>query len=92
MTELLWFPEADEAMGRLEADLSGTAALRAVRQVLGRLEIDSTDPRLGTRQFQTEGYGHVRATPCRHEDWYVLWCPSADDNAIEILLIAEFRL
>jgi hypothetical protein len=60
---LLWWEGANEAMTRLENDPTQVATLVAVRRTLGRLELDAHDPRLGTRQFRTEGFGHVWAVP-----------------------------
>jgi hypothetical protein len=85
MGELLWTEDADESMNRLEADPMSHHVLMAVRRTLGRLEADHNDPRLGTRTFSTENYGHVRATPVRIEDWYVFWRPVHDTGDVLII-------
>lgn len=88
--ELLWWPAADETLTRLER--KDDSPVRAgMHRTLGRLELDPFDPRLRTRQFTTEPYGHVRATPAV-EDWFVLWQVGPEAGAIEIVLLAELRL
>jgi hypothetical protein len=88
---LLWWPDADAAMDRLERDPTLSVALNAVRRTLGRLELDSFDRRLLTRQFVTPQYGHIRATPCRSGDWYVLWQPG-EGGTVEMVIVAELAL
>lgn len=89
--ELLWWPDADRAMDRLESDPGASAALDAVRRTLGRLELDPFDRRLHTRQFQTPEYGHIRATPCRHGDWHVLWQPG-EPGSVEVIIVTELAV
>jgi hypothetical protein len=85
--ELRWWPAADEAMNRIDA--VDDQRRRAVRRTLTRLEVNPLDPRLGTRQFRTPEYGHIRATPCRHESWYVLWQIGEEAETVEIVIVAE---
>ena len=85
--ELLWWPAADETMNRIDA--VDDRRRRAVRRTLARIELNPLDPRLGTRQFRTPEYGHIRATPCRHEDWYVLWQIGEEAETVEIVIVAE---
>lgn len=87
--ELLWWPAADAAMDRIDAKEDARRA--ALRQTLARLEANPFDPRLGTRQFRTPEYGHIRATPCRHDDWYVLWQLGEEAGTIEIVALAEIQ-
>lgn len=87
--ELLWWPDADEAMNRLESDRGSLDVLTALRRTLGRLEVDPFDPKLGSRQFVTQGFEQVRATPVRHGDWWVLWRTGPEVATITILLITE---
>ena len=86
-SELLWWPAADTAMNRIDAVDDQRRA--AVRRTLARLEVNPLEPRLGTRQFRTPEYGHIRATPCRHEDWYVLWQIGEEAGTVEIVMLAE---
>lgn len=88
--ELLWWPAADDALSRLEAE-PDTPVLAGVRRTLGLLERDPFDPRLHTRQFVTEAYGHVRATPSVG-DWFVLWQLGDEKAMIEIIMLAELTL
>ncbi len=88
---LLWWPDADAAMDRLERDPTLSPALEAVPRTLGRLELDPFDRRLLTRQFTTPEYGHIQATPCRFGDWYVLWQPG-EEGTVEIVIVAELAL
>ncbi len=90
--ELLWWADADEAMNRLERDPASAQLLVAVRRVLGSLEINPFDPRIASRQFVTEEFHHVRATPVRQGDWWVLWQLGPGEEALTILLIAEIAL
>ena len=90
--QLLWWPDADAAIAALENDPNRSAGLQAVRITLGRLEIDPFAARLGTRQFQTTEFGHIRATPCRFDDWYVLWQVGQANDEIEIVMVAELSL
>lgn len=76
-------------MDALERGDSGAEALSAVRRTLGRIELDAFAPQLGTRQFQTPEYGQVRATPCRFEDWWVLWRVGATEGTLEIIMVCE---
>lgn len=73
--EWLWTAEADAQMTRIEEDdsPSGAVLLANVRRILGRLEVDPADGRLGTRMFTTLGYGHVRVTPIGIGEWCLLW-------------------
>lgn len=90
--ELLWLPEADEAMARIEADGTLDAVRRSLVRTLGRMELDPFDSRLGTRQFRTEGYEHVRATPAGFDDWWVLWRLGDDEGTVIVIHVGEIAL
>ncbi len=90
--ELLWLPDADAVMTKLESDPSRAAALAAIRRTLGRLELDPFNPRWGTRQFQPPTYGHIRVTPSGFDAWYVLWKPGSDESNVEIVHLVELPL
>jgi len=80
MTEPSFFEAADDTINRVESDGSMKHVRHGALRVLGRLEVEPTDPRLRTRTFRTEGYGHVRATPIEVDDWYVFWRPADNDD------------
>jgi hypothetical protein len=89
---LLWTPEADQAMDRLEAEPTMDRVVVAIHRTLGRLEVDPGDNHLATRTFTTAAYGHVRTTPVRLDDWHIFWTPGEDDDEIVIIAIAELSL
>ncbi|MFN2606770.1 MAG: hypothetical protein ABR511_02555 [Acidimicrobiales bacterium] len=89
---LLWWPDADGYMQRLEGDPSLDRALAAVRRTLGRLETTPFDLRLRTRQFVTDQLRHIHATPTGHGDWYVFWQDGLDPETVEIVQIAELTI
>ncbi|MEJ7764804.1 MAG: hypothetical protein WKF86_04865 [Acidimicrobiales bacterium] len=91
MYELLFHPDADAALSALETDRVQSGVLASIRGVLGHLERDAFNPRLGTRQFQSPQYGHIRATPAT-SNWFVLWQPGNAERSIEIVHIIELRL
>lgn len=88
--EVLFWPAADDTMKRLEGEPE-SPTLAGIRRTLGRLELDPFDPKLRTRQFTTDQYGHVRATPALDE-WFVLWQVGAEEGTIEVVLLAELHL
>jgi len=90
--ELLWHPEANSVMTAIESNPAQTDVVASVRRVLGRLELDPYNPRIGTRQFQTPEYGQIRATPTGRDTWYVLWQPGRSERSIEIVHIVELRV
>jgi hypothetical protein len=87
--ELAFWPEADEALSRLEADAAWADVLDAVNRTLDRLERDPFDPRLGTTVFTSDEYANIGATPVRVGDWYVFWQRGERARTIEIVLIHE---
>jgi hypothetical protein len=89
--ELLYWPAADEALGRLENDPAMTPVLQAVERVLQKLAADPFSPRLGTTAFVTEDFGGVNATPAGLDDWYVFWQRRAEPRVLEIVLIHELH-
>lgn len=60
-----------------------------VRRTLGNLESDPFSPRLGTRQFDTEEFGHIRMTPCGPANWHVYWLVGEGAQALEIAAIGN---
>lgn len=89
--EILYWPAADEALAKLEADPALARALQAVERVLLRLAENPFNPRLGTTPFQSPEYGGVSATPARFDDWYVFWQRGIEPTTIEIVLVSQFR-
>jgi hypothetical protein len=52
----------------------------------------SIEPWLGTRQFQTPEYDHIRATSCRFDDRYILWQVGEAPRTLEIVTVAQIVL
>lgn len=90
--DLAWWPQADEAYARLENDPGRSEVLRAVNRVLDRLEVDPSDPRLGSTIFQSPEYRGVAATQVGTGDWTVFWRYGAEGGIVEIVLIHELPL
>jgi len=88
--ELLWWPAADAAMDRIDA--VDDRRKEAVVRTLARLEADPFEPRLGTRPFQTPEFGHIRATSCRFDDWYILWQVGEAPRTLEIVTVAQIAV
>jgi len=88
--ELLYWPEADEAIRRLEADPAMKPALRAVDRTLARLADDPFAASLGTVPFTSDEYGGVCATPARLDDWYVFW-QKGEPGTIEIIYVGVLQ-
>jgi hypothetical protein len=87
--ELLYRPEADEALARLEADPAMAKILDAADDALDRLEDDPFDRRLGTHIFQTAEGRSVSATPVRFDEWYVFWRRGPRPGTLEITAVAR---
>jgi hypothetical protein len=86
--EILYWPDADEALARLESDPVKAPVLRAVDRTLVRLADDPFSPRLGTITFMTDKLGGVSATPARIDNWYIL-CQRGEPGVIEVVAILE---
>ena len=89
--ELGWDELADQQMAALETQ-GPTNVVEAVGRTLARLELDPFDPKLGTRQFTSANYGHVRATTVHSTDWTVLWTLGEGDDWILIIAIGQYSL
>jgi hypothetical protein len=87
--ELRWYVAADDVMTRLEGDPGLSKVLKAVRRTLGRMEVGPYDPRLRSRQFSTERYGQIRATPVGVGDWRIMWVIGPEADQITIAFITE---
>ncbi len=86
--EILYWPDADEALARLESDPAKAPVLRAVDRAMVRLADDPFNPRLGTIAFMTDELGGISATPARIDEWYILW-QRGEPGVIEIVAILE---
>lgn len=87
--ELAFWEDAARTMDELERG-TDPDALAAVLRTLAGLEIDAGDRRLRTRQFDTPRYGHIRMTPCGHENWHVYWQVGQDDpGELEVVAIGN---
>jgi hypothetical protein len=89
--ELLYWPAADDAIARLEADPALRPAMQAVDRTLVRLADDPFAARLGTAAFVTDEFGGICATPARFDDWYVLW-QKGEPGTIEIVHVCQLQL
>ena len=89
---VLWEPEAARVMTQLEGDRSLARIHAFVRRMLGRLERDPSDPKLGTRQFSIDRYAQMRCTPARIGDWRIFWKSGPEPDEITIIFIAEATL
>jgi len=90
--ELAYWPDADDALSKLENDPVMAPMLQAVERTLERLAADPFNPRLGTTAFVTVELGSVSATPVGRDDWYVFWKRGQEPRLIEIVLVHQLRL
>lgn len=81
MAELLFSPEADEVLTRLEADEGQSRCAARINAALDLLEVDPGDARNRRRRFQTIGLWGI-AVVCDEEEWLILWEPQDDDLVI----------
>jgi hypothetical protein len=86
--ELLYWPEADDALTGLENAPELAPVLRAVDRTLVRLADDPFSPRLGMIAFMTDELGGISATPARMDDWYILW-QRGGTGVIEVVAILK---
>ena len=90
--ELLYRPEADEALDRLAADSAMGKILDAIDDTLDELEDDPFERRLGTIAFRTAEGAGVGATPVRLDGWYVLWRRGPRPRTLEIIAFARLEV
>jgi hypothetical protein len=90
--EIVYWPAADDALGKLESEPTLRRALQAVERILVQLAEDPFSPRLGTTAFVTEELGGISATPARFDDWYLLWQRGQESRTVEVVLICQLRI
>ena len=61
----------------------------AVEAVLDQLETDPGEPTLGTTNFVTEGYRHIRSTPVRRDGWVVIWQLGTTGDQLDIVFLGD---
>lgn len=81
MAELLFSPEADEVLTRLEADERQSRCAARINSALDLLEADPGAARSRRRRFNTIGLWGI-AVVCDEEEWLILWEPQDDDVVI----------
>lgn len=87
--ELVWLPEGDEDMTRLEGDPARERVLEAVNRALGRLEPDPADRGLRTQQFRTPDLGYIRMSSVGVGDWHILWQSTERPDELVIRRIVD---
>jgi hypothetical protein len=78
---LIYSPEADEVLDRLEADPGRRQLLGRINTALDRLEADPGDARCRRRRFNTLGVWGI-AVVSDDEEWLILWEPLADGDVL----------
>lgn len=81
MATLLFSPEADELLNRLEADPAERRCAGRIHTALDRLEADPGDARNRRRQFTTIDLWGIAVT-CGDDEWLILWEPGDHDTVI----------
>lgn len=72
MAELVFSPEADEVLNRMEADETQRACAGRLNSALDILEADPGDTRNRRRRFQTIGLWGIPVV-CGDDEWLILW-------------------
>ncbi|HET6965294.1 MAG TPA: hypothetical protein VFH58_11015 [Acidimicrobiales bacterium] len=72
MAELVFSPEADEVLNRMEADETQRACAGRLNSALDILEADPGDARNRRRRFQTIGLWGIPVV-CGDDEWLILW-------------------
>jgi hypothetical protein len=82
MAELVFDPDADAALSRLEA--AGSLLLQRVNQVLDWLEADPAEPRVRRVRFHRPALWCVTVA-AGDEEWAVLWEPHATEADVVVV-------
>ena len=80
MAELVFSPEADEVLNRIEADEAQRICVGRLNTALDILEADPGDARNRRRRFQTIGLWGVPVV-CGDDEWLILW-EQQDDTIV----------
>ena len=78
MAELVFSPEADDVLTRMEADESQRHCAARINTALDLLEADPGDAGNRRRRFNTIGLWGI-AVICGDDEWLILWERQADD-------------
>jgi hypothetical protein len=81
VAELLFSPEADAVLTRMEADESQRGCAGRLNVALDLLEADPGDARNRRRRFQTLGLWGI-AVVCGDDEWLILWEPQDDEVVV----------
>lgn len=81
MAELVFSPEADNVLTRMEADESQRRCAARLNTALDLLEINPGDARNRRRRFNTIGLWGIAVT-CGDDEWLILWEPQDDDSLL----------
>lgn len=86
--ELVFTPEADGTLNDLENDPSHRSLLRAVDDVLVRIERGLCAGDRDTKVLVLQvSHRVVRSTPVEGSDWYVIWSAASEEGDVGILYI-----
>jgi len=80
VAELVFSPEADEVLNRIEADEAQRICVGRLNTALDILEADPGDARNRRRRFQTIGLWGVPVV-CGDDEWLILW-EQQDDTIV----------
>lgn len=81
MAELVFSPEADEVLTRMEADEGQARCAARLNTALDLLEADPGDARNRRRRFNTIGLWGI-AVVCGDDEWLILWEPQDGDLVV----------
>lgn len=79
MARLLFSPEADSQLTRLEADPRSSDCIGRIHSALDILEADAGDVRNRRRRLQTVELWGI-AVFCRENEWLILWEPGIAED------------
>lgn len=87
MAELVFSPEADEVLNRMEADETQRACAGRLNSALDILEADPGDARNRRRRFQTIGLWGIPVV-CGDDEWLILWEAQEDMTVVHHIVPA----
>jgi hypothetical protein len=81
VADLVFSPEADDVLTRMEADERRARCAARLNTALDLLEADPGDARNWRRRFHTIDLSGI-AVVCGDEEWLILWEPQEDDLVV----------
>lgn len=87
MAELVFSPEADEVLNRMEADETQRVCAGRLNSALDILEADPGDARNRRRRFQTIGLWGIPVV-CGDDEWLILWEAQEDMTVVHHIVPA----